>query len=84
MAEYLSEYKIKIFFNNFNNRVVKTVDLKDNVFNDHRDIFKLLFKPLRDIGYFKEFELKLNTLVWKNEVDFAPEYLYQLTNCDGF
>ncbi|NEW82462.1 MAG: DUF2442 domain-containing protein [Mariniphaga sp.] len=33
---------------------------------------------LRDIEYFKNFEIRLNTITWDNEVDFAPEFLLEL------
>lgn len=37
-----------------------------------------IFEPLKEINYFKNFELKLNTIVWENEADFAPEFLFTL------
>jgi hypothetical protein len=74
-AEYVSDYKIKLFFNNGKS---KTVDLKDTVFKDHREIFK----ALRDIEYFKRFKIELNTIAWENGLDLAPEYLYKLKISD--
>lgn len=37
-----------------------------------------VFRPLKDLSYFKEFILHpdLHTLTWPNGADFAPEFLY--------
>lgn len=37
-----------------------------------------VFAPLQDVNFFKNFEICGNTLAWKNEADFAPEFLYEL------
>ncbi|MEN8121287.1 MAG: DUF2442 domain-containing protein [Bacteroidota bacterium] len=70
-AEYIKGYSIKLNFDNGDSGIV---DLKSSIFNDHRKIFE----PLRDIEFFKNFSLDSWTLNWPNEVDFAPEYLYNL------
>lgn len=28
---------------------------------------------------FKHFAIRFNTVVWENEADFAPEYLYEIS-----
>ena len=40
-----------------------------------------VFRPLRDPDYFRRFRVhpELHTLVWPNEADFAPEFLYEKT-----
>jgi len=70
-ANYVDGYKIKLTFNDGLNAIV---DLKDKVFSDHRDVFK----PLRDINYFKTFTQNRWTIEWGNELDLAPEFLYEL------
>ncbi|HPI20941.1 MAG TPA: DUF2442 domain-containing protein [Candidatus Kapabacteria bacterium] len=70
-AEYINDYKIKVFFDN---GLSKIVDLKNTIFNDNRKIFE----PLRNIDFFKNFSIKLNTITWENELDLAPEYLFDL------
>lgn len=70
-AEYIKEYKINL---QFDNRDSGIVDLKDSIFNDHRKIFE----PLRDVHFFKRFSLDSWTVIWPNQVDFAPEFLYGL------
>jgi hypothetical protein len=48
------------------------VDLKETITGDHRPIFN----QLKDINLFKNFKVEFDTLIWPNELDIAPEYLY--------
>lgn len=68
-AEYLEDYKVRLTFNNGECGIV---DFKEILLSDSRTIFN----ELNNIEYFKNFKLKLDTLVWENELDFAPEYLF--------
>jgi hypothetical protein len=70
-AYYTDGYRVFITFNN--DESVLT-DLKETIFSDSRRIFV----PLRDIEYFKSFKIRLNTITWDNEADFAPEFLLEL------
>ncbi len=72
-AEYISGYSIML---NFDNGEQGAVDLKATIFNDKRKIFE----ALRNVDFFKNFSLDSWTLVWQNELDLAPEYLYNLLN----
>ena len=67
-AEYLNEYKIKLWFNN---DVVKIVDLSSSLNGE-------AFIPLKDAEYFNSFSIRFNTIEWENGADFAPEYLYEI------
>ena len=67
-AEYVNNYKIKLWFNN---KVTKVVDLLPSLKG-------IVFEPLKDIDYFKRFKIKYNTLEWENGADLAPEYLISL------
>ena len=69
-AEYVDDYRIKLWFNNI---VTKVVDLKSSLKG-------LVFEPLKDLDYFKKFSVKYNTVEWENGADFAPEYLLSLPN----
>ncbi|MBP3552274.1 MAG: DUF2442 domain-containing protein [Bacteroidaceae bacterium] len=51
-AEYLSGYRIKLWFNN---QVVKVVDLANSLNGE-------VFQPLKDIDFFKRFTIKFNTI----------------------
>ncbi|MCD4664854.1 MAG: DUF2442 domain-containing protein [Bacteroidales bacterium] len=75
-AEYIKDYSIML---NFDNGVKGVVDLKSTIFNDHRKIFE----PLKNIEFFKKFSLDSWTIVWSNELDLAPEYLYSLIENKG-
>ncbi len=66
-AEYLNDYRIKLWFNN---QVVKVVDLANSLNGE-------VFRPLKDLEYFKRFIIKFNTIEWENGADLAPEYLYE-------
>ena len=67
-AEYLDGYKIKLLFNNGENKVV---DLGSSLNG-------IVFEPLKNLDYFKNFAIKFNTIEWENGADFAPECLYEI------
>ncbi len=67
-AKYIKDYKIEILFNN---GVKSIVDLKDSING-------VVFKPLQNIEYFKQFTKNRWTIEWECNADFAPEYLYDL------
>ena len=70
-ADYKVGYKILLTFNSGDSVLT---DLERTIFADSRKIFL----PLRDIDYFKSFKIRLNTITWDNEADFAPEFLLEL------
>ena len=67
-AEYLDNYRIRL---TFNNGEIKTVDLQNELNGS-------VYIPLRQLDYFKNFQLKYNTIEWNNGADYAPEYLYEI------
>ena len=67
-AEYIDNYRIKLWFNDGK---VKIVDLADSLNG-------LVFEPLRELEFFRKFTIKFNTIEWENGADFAPEYLYEI------
>ena len=67
-AEYLDNYRIKLIFNNGE---IKTVDLQNELNGN-------VYQPLHQLDYFKNFQLKYNTIEWANGADYAPEYLYDI------
>jgi hypothetical protein len=67
-AKYLDNYRLLL---TFNDGISKTVDLQN-------ELNGKIFGPLKDMDYFKNFEIKYNTVEWKNGADFAPEYLYEI------
>lgn len=67
-AEYLGDYRIRLWFNNGEIRIV---DLANSLRGE-------AFRPLHDLDYFKQFSIRFNTIEWENGADFAPEYLYEI------
>ena len=69
-ASYVDGYKIRI---RFENDEVKVIDLADHLDGG-------VFEPLKDISYFKSFEVNrdIDTVVWPNEADFSPDFLYTI------
>ena len=67
-AEYLDDYRIRLWFNNGE---VRIVDLANSLRGE-------AFRPLHDLDYFKRFSIRFNTIEWENGADFAPEYLYEI------
>lgn len=70
-ADYIADYKIRI---EFNDGFSSVVDFEDTIQNDHREIVC----ALSDIQLFKDFNVAANTIMWKNGVDFAPEFIRSL------
>jgi hypothetical protein len=69
-ARYLDGYRLLL---KFNTGEMKVVDLKNELNGE-------VFLPLRNMDYFKQFKIVYNTVEWPNGADFAPEYLYGLTD----
>lgn len=69
-AQYVSDYKIKITFNDLKQGVI---DLRDILQKDKRAIFK----ELLDQRKFQKFKVDMDTVVWDNGLDLAPEFLYE-------
>ena len=69
-AVYLENYRISL---TFNNGETKTVDLQS-------ELNGTVYEPLRQLDYFKNFQVKYNTIEWANGADYAPEYLYEISS----
>ena len=68
-AKYEEDYQIWL---RFDDGTQGTIDLKDELWGD-------IFEPLKDINEFSKVSVdpELNTIIWPNGADFAPEFLYQ-------
>lgn len=66
-AEYVSEYKLRLTFNDGEVRVCDFEPLS------HKGICT----KLQDMEYFKNFRLDPFSVDWNNEIGFAPEFLYE-------
>ena len=67
-AKYIIDYKIELTFNNGESYVVDLID----------ELNGIVFIPLKEKSFFKDFNIVYNTIEWKNGADFAPEFLYEL------
>lgn len=68
-AKYQGDYRIWL---KFADGIEGEVDLTDELWGE-------MFEPLKDKARFAQFALdkELETVVWPNGADFAPEFLYQ-------
>ena len=68
-AKYLHDYVIWL---RFNDGAEGEVDLANELEGE-------VFGPLKDINRFKSFKVDpiLETIVWENGADLAPEFLYE-------
>ncbi len=68
-AKYLHDYVIWL---RFNDGTEGEIDLSGELEGE-------IFRPLKDINIFKSFKVDpvLETVIWKNGADFAPEFLYE-------
>ena len=71
-AKYLSDFKVDV---TFSTGELFTIDLKDELTGE-------IFKALQDPKVFAtlKYETELDTIVWENGADFAPEFLYELAS----
>jgi hypothetical protein len=69
-VEYVSEYKLRV---GFDDGAVKVVDLAPHLDGE-------IFTPLKDLRLFRTARLNpdLDTVVWDNCADMAPEFLYEI------
>ncbi len=70
-AEHKKDYQINATFSNEEKGII---DLSDFLLNDHR----IIFQELKDMHKFKNFKVDMDTIVWANGADLAPEFLYKL------
>lgn len=70
-AKYLGGYKLLL---TFDDKKKKVVDFEKVLKGFRGEIFK----PLKDVEYFKKFKVYLGAVTWPNEADVCPDYLYEL------
>lgn len=71
-AEYLDEYRIRLCFNTGETKIV---DLSEHLWGR-------VFDHLKDKEKFKKFRVDWGTIVWENDADFAPEFLYEIASTE--
>ena len=70
-AKLLEGYKVWL---RFNDGLEGVVDLETTLQGDSRPIFQALLNP----DEFKRFRVDMDTVVWENGLDLAPEFLHDL------
>ncbi|MGB0387377.1 MAG: DUF2442 domain-containing protein [Ardenticatenaceae bacterium] len=68
-VEYIRDYKLSL---KFNNGAEGIVDLKPELYGE-------IFEPLQDLSFFQQVYLTSRTIEWPNGADFAPEFLFSIT-----
>jgi hypothetical protein len=68
-ASYVDGYRIRLRFNDGSEGIVDLSDCLDGE----------VFEPLKEPANFKAFRVDpdLQTIVWENGADMAPEFLYE-------
>jgi hypothetical protein len=69
-ASYVGDYKIHLRFSDSREGVV---DLQEVIVGDHRQVFR----ELQDMKRFQDFHVEMDTIVWGNGLDLAPEFLWE-------
>jgi len=69
-ASYAGGYKLRI---RFENAEVRIVDLSGHLDGP-------VFEPLKDLAFFKRFTVNhdIDTVVWPNDADLSPDFLYEV------
>jgi hypothetical protein len=69
-ASYAGDYRLKIWFDDNRTKLVDLAPYLDGP----------IFEPLKDVSYFKRFEVNrdIDTVVWPNDADFSPDFLYSI------
>lgn len=70
-AKYLEGHKVWL---RFSDGLEGELDLENTIKSDPRAIFQ----ALQDLEQFRRFRVDMDTLVWENGLDLAPEFLHDL------
>ena len=74
-AEYIGGYRLRL---TFEDQTKKLVDLEQYLEGG-------VFEPLKNLDYFKLVTLNrdIDTVVWPNNADFSPDFLYEIGQTCG-
>jgi hypothetical protein len=69
-ASYAGDYRLRIRFDNGRTKLVDLGPYLDGP----------IFEPLKDLSCFKRFQVNkdIDTVVWPNNADFSPDFLYSV------
>ncbi len=74
-AKHLQDYQLWLKFNDGSEGAV---DLR-------KELWGAVFEPLKDVNLFSQVKVdtELDTVVWPNGADLAPEFLHELLQSQG-
>jgi len=69
-ASYAGDHRLRIRFDDGRTKLVDLGPYLDGP----------IFEPLKDLSYFKRFQVNkdIDTVVWPNNADFSPDFLYSV------
>jgi hypothetical protein len=69
-ASYAGDYRLKVRFDDDRTELVDLAPYLDGP----------IFEPLKNVSYFKQFRVNkdIDTVVWPNDADFSPDFLYSI------
>jgi hypothetical protein len=69
-ASYAGDYRLRIRFEDGRTKLVDLGPYLDGP----------IFEPLKDLSYFQRFRVNkdIDTVVWPNDADFSPDFLYSI------
>jgi len=69
-VSYLEDYRLRVFFEDGTSKVVDLQPYLDGP----------IFEPLKNPDFFRQVSVNpdIDTIVWPNDADFAPEFLYEI------
>lgn len=68
-----SDYKLNITFANGEERIYDALPLLE----------KKIYEPLKDLSLFMSAKVVCDTVVWNDDIDIAPEHLYECSKPVG-
>lgn len=69
-VSYAGDYRLRIRFDDGRTKLVDLAPYLDGP----------VFEPLKDVTYFRRFQVNkdIDTVVWPNNADFSPDFLYSV------
>jgi hypothetical protein len=74
-AKHLQDYQLWLKFN----------DGSEGAVDLSKELWGAVFEPLKDLNLFRQvrLDIEIDTIVWPNGADLAPEFLYDLLQTQG-
>lgn len=63
--------------------LITFIDGEKRIYNAHSLLKKAIYAPLCNLAFFLGAKAECGTVIWNNDVDIAPEHLYECSNPVG-